>query len=151
MTETTSKALTKERVLETGGVFGELSKHWGWLLALGILFIVLGTIALGMSVTLTIVTVLFFGVLLSIGGAFQIIEAFKCKGWKSVLLHVLIALLYITSGVILITEPIAGSLALTALLGGAFVATGFLRIVMGFHLKGTGVGWGGLFFPEWYR
>ncbi|ABA57832.1 conserved hypothetical protein [Nitrosococcus oceani ATCC 19707] len=146
MTEITSKTFTKERAPEIERVFGDLGKHWGWLLALGMLFIVLGTIALGMSVTLTVVTVLFFGVLLSIGGIFQIVEAFKCKGWRSVLLHILIALLYITAGVMLITEPIAGSLALTALLGGAFVATGVLRIVMGFHLKGTGVRWGWVVF-----
>ncbi|KFI22892.1 HdeD family acid-resistance protein [Nitrosococcus oceani] len=146
MTEIMSKTFTKERVPQRERVFGELGKHWGWLLALGILFIILGTIALGMSVTLTVVTVLFFGVLLSIGGIFQIVEAFKCKGWRSVLLHILIALLYITAGVMLITEPIAGSLALTALLGGAFVATGILRIVMGFHLKGTGARWGWVVF-----
>ncbi|ADJ28141.1 hypothetical protein [Nitrosococcus watsonii] len=64
MTEITSKTFTKERAPEIERVFGDLGKHWGWLLALGILFIVLGTIALGMSVTLTVVTVLFFGVLL---------------------------------------------------------------------------------------
>lgn len=74
------------------GVVGDLSKHWGWLLALGILFIVLGTIALGMSVAVTVATVLFFGVLLAVGGVFQVIEALTCRGWKSILAHVLIAL-----------------------------------------------------------
>src|SRR5690554_1407227 len=123
-------------------VFGDLKQSWGWLLALGILFIVLGTVALGMSVAVTVATVLFFGVLLAIGGVFQIVEAFKCRGWKSILMHVLIALLYIVAGVSMITEPVAGSLVLTAFLGGIFVATGILRIVMGFHLKGTGLRWG---------
>lgn len=124
-------------------MFGDMQKHWGWLLALGIAFIVLGTIALGMSVAVTVATVLFFGVLLAIGGVFQLIQAFRGRGWQSILLHVLIALLYLAAGLSMITEPIAGSLVLTALLGGAFVATGVLRIVMGFQLRkvGFGSGW----------
>ncbi|SEQ90948.1 Uncharacterized membrane protein HdeD, DUF308 family [Nitrosomonas sp. Nm51] len=149
MTESTSKEFTKdvkELAPEIDAVFGDLRKSWGWLLALGILFIILGTVALGMSVALTIATVLLFGILLLAGGVFQIIDAFKCKGWKSISLHVLIALLYIVTGAILITEPMAGSLMLTAMLGGAFIAIGILRIVIGFQLKNAGVGWGWVIF-----
>ncbi|MBK1873360.1 MULTISPECIES: HdeD family acid-resistance protein [Marinobacter] len=146
MSQSGGSVYTKSQLMVVQGVVGDLSKHWGWLLALGILFIVLGTVALGMSVAVTVATVLFFGVLLAIGGVFQIIEAFKCRGWKSILMHVLIALLYIVAGVSMITEPVAGSLVLTALLGGVFVATGLLRIVMGYHLKGTGLRWGWMVF-----
>ncbi|ADJ29800.1 HdeD family acid-resistance protein [Nitrosococcus watsonii] len=142
MAEITNKELTSDM----GTAFGELGKNWGWFMALGILFIVLGTIALGMSVAFTVATVLFFGFLLLLGGVLQIVDAFKCKGWKSILLHVLIALLYVAAGVLLITEPIAGSLVLTAILGGAFVATGILRIVMGLQLKSSGAGWGWVVF-----
>ena len=31
-------------------LFGDLKKNWGWILALGILLLVLGTIAMGMTV-----------------------------------------------------------------------------------------------------
>ncbi|MDN6319866.1 MAG: HdeD family acid-resistance protein [Marinobacter sp.] len=146
MSELSGTSYTKEQLSVVQGVVGDLSKHWGWLLALGILFIALGTIALGMSVAVTVATVLFFGVLLTIGGVFQAIEALKCRGWKSILAHVLIALLYAVAGVSMITEPVAGSLVLTAFLGGIFVATGLLRIMMGLHLKGTGLRWGWIVF-----
>ena len=33
--------------------FGELTKNWGWLLVLGIVFIIFGTIGLGMLFALT--------------------------------------------------------------------------------------------------
>ena len=56
-------------------VFGDLGKNWGWLMALGILFVVLGVIALGMPVAMTLTTVVFFAVLLFAGGVFQIIDA----------------------------------------------------------------------------
>lgn len=132
----------RARVIDVERVFGDLRKRWGWLLALGILFIVLGTVALGMSVAVTVATVFVFGVLLAIGGAFQVVQAFKYNGWQSTLLHLVIALLYLGVGVMMITEPVLGSMALTAFLGAAFVATGVLRIVMGFQLKKIGIGWG---------
>ncbi|MBZ0072693.1 MAG: HdeD family acid-resistance protein [Gammaproteobacteria bacterium] len=123
-------------------VFGDLKRSWGWLLALGILFIVLGTIALGMSMAMTVVTVLFFGVLLLIGGVLQVIDAFKCKGWKSIMLHIAIAGLYLLAGTLLITKPLIGSMAITALLAASFIVIGLLRIFMGFQLKGDGLAWG---------
>ncbi|MCX7544364.1 HdeD family acid-resistance protein [Marinicella gelatinilytica] len=127
-------------------VIGDLPQKWGWLLALGLVFIILGTIGLGLSVAMTVVTILFFGVLLLIGGVVQIFEAFKHKGWKSILGHVLIAAIYLLAGIMLITEPVVGSMALTALLAAAFIITGLFRIFMGFQLKGYGLGWGWLVF-----
>ncbi len=121
-------------------VFGEAKKSWGWLLALGILFIILGTIGLGMSVSLTIVSVLFFGWLLIIGGVFQLVEAFKVNGWKSVLWHVLMALVYVAAGAIILYDPAGGALALTAFIAGALIAVGVLRIIMAFQLRGA-QGW----------
>ena len=51
-------------VKDLATVLGDLKKNWGWFLALGILFIILGFIGLGMMVALTIASVVFFGVLL---------------------------------------------------------------------------------------
>jgi uncharacterized membrane protein HdeD (DUF308 family) len=62
--------------------FGDLKKNWGWLLALGILSVLLGTAGLGMTFGLTLASVQLFGILLLAGGVFQFFDAFKCKGWK---------------------------------------------------------------------
>ena len=85
-------------------VFGTLKKNWGWLLALGIVSIALGTIGLYMTFALTLATVLLFGALILAGGALQLIHAFSCKGWRGVLGHVLIALLYIAAGILIIMD-----------------------------------------------
>ena len=58
-------------------VLGELKSKWGWLLALGISLIVLGTLGLWMSFAMTLATVIMFGALLAVGGVFQ-------NGWSSV-------------------------------------------------------------------
>lgn len=70
MSKASGNLYSREQFSVVQSVVGDLGKHWGWLLALGILFIVLGTVALGMSVAVTVATVLFFGVLLAIGGVF---------------------------------------------------------------------------------
>ena len=112
-----------------------VKRHWGWLLALGILFIVLGTIGLGMSVALTVVSVVFFGVLLLIGGGAQLVEAFRHKSWKSTLWHILIALAYLAAGAVTIHNPFGASVALTLVLAVALVAAGLFRIFIAFQLR----------------
>lgn len=47
---------------------GSLRQHWGWMLAFGILMLVLGAIGLYMTATFTLASVLVFGALLVIGG-----------------------------------------------------------------------------------
>ena len=56
--------MNMENVIEQDVVFGALKKNWGWMLALGILMVILGTIGMGMTMALTMVSMLYFGVLL---------------------------------------------------------------------------------------
>ena len=117
-------------------LFGDLKKNWGWILALGVLLLVLGTIGLYMTLFVTLASVFSFGVLLLVGGAAQIVHAFKAKGWKSIVLSVFIAILYILSGVMVIGNPVAASAILTLMLAGAIIGIGILRIAMSFQLRG---------------
>jgi uncharacterized membrane protein HdeD (DUF308 family) len=116
-------------------IFGTLKKNWGWLLALGVVMIVLGTIGLYLTFALTLATVLFFGALILAGGTLQLIHAFSSKGWKSVLGHVLIALLYIGAGALIMIDPVLASGVLTLALAGILIAVGVIRISMGIQLR----------------
>ena len=58
-------------------VLGSLREHWVWMLALGILMVVLGAIGLYMTASFTVASVLLFGVLLVIGGIARLLEAFR--------------------------------------------------------------------------
>lgn len=128
-------------VSTAAAAFGEAKNNWGWLLALGILFIALGIIGLGMAVSLTLASMLFFGLLLIIGGIFQLVEAFMVTGWKSVVWHVLIALVYIVIGSIIAYDPAGGAMALTLFIAISLIATGVLRFIMAFQLKGAQKWW----------
>lgn len=128
-------------------LFGDLGRNWGWMLAFGIFSIVLGTIGLGMTFGLTLASVLLFGILLIVGGIFQLVDAFKCQGWKSTVWHVLIALLYIAGGVLIIFDPILASATLTLTLAGVLIAVGVMRTIMAFQHRGQS-GWGWLLFSS---
>lgn len=126
--------MSKKEDLILGGVWlpdlGELKQNWGWLLALGIILMVLGTIGLGMTFALTLASIVFFGVLFLIGGGIQLVQAFKCKGWQSILWHVGIALLYVIAGAVVVMHPLFGASVLTLVVAWSFIAIGILRIII---------------------
>jgi len=123
-------------------LFGELSRHWGWLLAVGILSVILGTIGLGMTWRLTLASVVYFGVLLIVIGVAQLLQTFKSAGWKGTFLQILIGLLYLAAGIMVVSRPLLASLTLTWALGFALIVVGVMRIVVGMQHRGTS-GWAG--------
>lgn len=120
-----------------------LKRNWGWLLGLGILFVILGCIGLGMVIGLTIASVLFLGVLLIIAGFSQIIDVFKSNQWKGVAWHALIAVLYIIGGGIVIYDPILASTLITVLIAWVLIIIGVTRLIMASALR-QAAGWGWL-------
>src|SRR3990172_12323454 len=110
-------------------VFGDVRANWGWLLALGIVFVILGFIGLGMTFAVTMASVLMYGVLLLIGAGAQFVDAAKCKGWKGIIWHVLIALLYAVAGIAVIADPLDASAILTLMLAGALIVVGLARAI----------------------
>ncbi|ORE96258.1 hypothetical protein ATO13_05330 [Stappia sp. 22II-S9-Z10] len=119
-------------------LYGDLTLNWKWMLGLGLLMAVLGIIGLGMTYALTIVGVVWFGVLALIGGVAQVFDAFKYKGWKSFGAHLLLGLLYLVAGVVLIIMPVQSAWWLTLMIGATFIVTGVLRVLMAFQIRGGG-------------
>ena len=121
-------------------------QNWGWLLALGILFVILGAIGLGMTVMLTLTSILFLGAFLIVGGVFQLIYAFKERkklSGKELLFDVLLAILYVVAGIWVMNNPTAASALTTAMIGGFLAALGVIRIMAAFDKKPE-KGWGWL-------
>ncbi len=123
----------------------DLQRNWGWLLVLGILFVVLGFIGLGMTVGLTLVSILILGALFIIAGIAQILDVFKSHQWKGILGHALIAVLYIMGGGLVIYDPVLASAVITALIAWVLIIIGITRILMAFVLRDTAA-WGWLLF-----
>jgi uncharacterized membrane protein HdeD (DUF308 family) len=112
-----------------------LQQNWGWIFALGIAFVILGVIGLGMTVFLTLVTVLYFGILILIAGVIQLVNAFRSKESTNIAFHLLVALFYGLAGVLIITHPKLASAFFTAVLAFLLIFQGALKIYWGFQLK----------------
>jgi uncharacterized membrane protein HdeD (DUF308 family) len=119
-------------------LFGDLRQKWGWLLAMGIVAIALGTFGLGRAFALTLVGVLFYGWLILISGVLQAVQSFQCRGWRSVSWHGLVAALHVLAGIVVIRNPLLASEVLTLLLAGAILATGVARIALAFQHRDHG-------------
>lgn len=134
MSEAPSSATTTApRPPSLGTHLVPLRRNSGWLLAAGIILVVLGVLGLGAVAMLSVASAIWFGAMILVGGVVLLVDAFRHQGWKSRILHILIGLLYIAVGLITFANPLAATASLTLLAGAALVATGVLRIIVAFQ------------------
>jgi uncharacterized membrane protein HdeD (DUF308 family) len=122
--------------------FPDVLRHsWGWLLALGLVQVLLGTIAICVPILGTVATALFVGWLFLAAGVAQVVHAFQGRGAKGFLLHFLSALLYLAAGGMIVLYPMGGAFTLTAFLAAFLLVEGGVRMWLGLHLRPRD-GWG---------
>jgi len=115
--------------------------HWGWLLALGLVQIVLGTTAICAPLLGTVASALFVGWLFLVAGVAQLLHAFRGRGAKGFFLHLLGGLLYFAAGTMIVLYPMTGALTLTVFLAAFLLIEGGVRMWLGLQLRPT-EGWG---------
>jgi uncharacterized membrane protein HdeD (DUF308 family) len=118
-----------------------LGPKWGWFVALGVVMIIAGGFAFADTILVTLLSVIFIGVALVVGGVFQIIHAFANKGWGAFVLGLLCGALYIIGGFLIMDEPLQGSVIITIFLLAALSVSGVLRIVMALRHREIGGWW----------
>lgn len=110
-------------------------RQWKWLLALGLLSLILGGLSLGALVSLTLLSILFLGLILMVAGMVQLVDAFSEKQWKSAVWHALIGFAYVIGGGMVIYDPVLASAFMTALLAWTFIIVGGCRLAMAVNLR----------------
>jgi uncharacterized membrane protein HdeD (DUF308 family) len=118
----------------TSGV-APLRAKWGWILALGIVYLITGIIALGSVVMATAASVFVVGIMMVIAGVAEVINAFQIKTWGSFLLWILLGALYIVAGFVTFQNPLLAAVILTLILGVTLVASGIMRIILAFNMR----------------
>lgn len=116
--------------------------NWIWFVVLGILQILLGVFCWFDVIAATLAGVIFIGAALLVGGVLQIIHAFLDRAWGGFLLHVLSGVLYAIGGLLIMAEPVQGSIVLTIVLAILLIVAGISRIVLSishWHLGGSGL------------
>ena len=108
---------------------------------IGIVFIILGVLAIIEPAVAGLAVTIFVGWLLLFGGAAHLIEAFG-GGVGRVLWQLLLAAVYIVGGLYLLTHPLLGLGTLTLWLAIIFVIEAVLEVIGFFATRGAGgSGW----------
>lgn len=123
------------RNLQVGSDLAPLRSKWGWIVALGVVYLVAGVIALGSIVMATVASVLIVGVMMIIAGVAEVINAFQIKSWGKFLIWGLLGVLYIVAGFLTFENPLLAAVLLTLLLGASLVVSGIVRIFLAFSMK----------------
>ena len=113
----------------------KITENRGIFIALGLVLIVVGIIAIGAPLATTIVAKVFLGWVLLMAGVSQVLHAFATRGWRGFLGELLLGALYIAVGVWLAFFPLAGIIGLTVLLAATFVADGLLKLQIGWRVR----------------
>ena len=126
------------------GLVGGVRRASGWSIALGILMIVAGIIAIFAPMEAGLVIVIVLGWMAIFNGVAQIIYAFSHEA-RHRWLEAILGLIYIIAGIYLLVHPVGGLLALTLLLSCFLIVYGVFALVLAFQMR-PAPGWGWVLF-----
>jgi len=107
-----------------------VGRHWGWLLAFGIITVVLGVIALAWPGRTLVVVAVLFGIQLIVMGIFRFVSAFAADdatGGTRVL-YALLGVLSLIIGLYAVRHVLITLLALALLLGIFWIVSGAIEL-----------------------
>jgi uncharacterized membrane protein HdeD (DUF308 family) len=107
----------------------------GWIIALGVVYVIAGFVALGSIMIATVASVLIVGVMMIVAGVAELINAFQIKSWGKFLIWASLGVLYIVAGFVTFENPLLAAVVLTLMLGASLVASGIIRVIIGFSMK----------------
>jgi uncharacterized membrane protein HdeD (DUF308 family) len=118
-----------------------IQKYWGWFLALGILLLTLGVLAIGYAKWATEFTVILLGFFLTVAGILQIINGFYARQWTGFSLSLLLGLFYLIAGGVCIFKPIEGALGVSLLIAALLLVGGTFRLALALRYRFDNWGW----------
>lgn len=131
------------RAADRPNITESVQSKWGWFLALGILLIIGGALAILLPVASTLATSLVVGGVLFVSGLMQVIHAFQVKSWSGFLWDLLVGIVQIVGGAVIYLNPFAGAITLTLLIAAIFTVQGVTQILLAFKVRPHD-GWGWL-------
>jgi uncharacterized membrane protein HdeD (DUF308 family) len=119
--------------------FSHLRKHWWWLLALGILLVVCGTVAVVVPPIATLAAINVLAIVFLIAGVATIISSFWAGRWSGLLVNLLVGILYVVAGFVITEKPFQAIDVLTLFIAIWFIVTGVFRTLAAMLIR----------FPQW--
>ena len=126
-------------------ILGGIKRASGWSIALGVLMIILGIIAMLAPWEFGIVIALIIGWSAIFNGVAQIIYGVRTHSGGRTVLEVILGLVYIVAGIYLLLHPVGGLLVLTIFLASFLIVYGIFALVLAFQMRPLR-GWGWVLF-----
>jgi uncharacterized membrane protein HdeD (DUF308 family) len=124
----------------TGPGLETLRGKSGWIVALGVVYLIAGVVALSSVALATAVSVFLVGIMMLVSGFAEIINAFQVKSWGKFFLWLLLGALYVVAGILTLENPLLTAKLLTLLLGASLIASGIAKIILAFNMQ-AGSSW----------
>ena len=106
-------------------------------MALGVIFLVVGIVAIVVPAAASVGVAIFLGWVLVFGAIVQLFSAFSVEGTASMVIRLVLAVLMAAAGIYLLVAPLKGTITLTVVLTVWFIATGIVRLFTAFRDRGT--------------
>jgi uncharacterized membrane protein HdeD (DUF308 family) len=119
----------------------ELAQNWGWFLAFGIGVAVLGVAGVVRSFAATVASMLFFGWLLLAASGIEIAQAVMVGHWAGFFQHLLAAILFGVTGLLMVVRPRPSAELLTLFMAAFFLVGGLFQIVVATAFALPGSAW----------
>jgi uncharacterized membrane protein HdeD (DUF308 family) len=130
--------MTAQTATDTLGAGKLVKKASGWYMAIAVIFIVLGVLAIAEPFVAGLVAARLVGWLFIFGGVAHFIAAFSGGGVGRVLWQLLLALVYLVGGGYLLSHPLLALGSLTLLLAAILLADAVVEIVAFFGTRKVG-------------
>jgi uncharacterized membrane protein HdeD (DUF308 family) len=124
-------------------VVGKVKHVTGWSIAVSLLIILAGILAIGLPVAAGIAVNIVVAWLLLFVGAAHLVFGWHVRAIGGMIWQVLLGVLYIGIGVYLLMHPVAGLVTLTLALAIYLFAEGVLELILSFQIRPR-QGWGWL-------
>jgi len=121
---------------------GIIKKASGWFIAIAVVFIILGIMAIAEPAVAGLAVAVLVGWLLIFGGVAHLVATFAGGGARRVIWQVILGIIYIVGGIYFLTHPLLGLGTLTLLLAVIILMEAVLEFIAYFRARNEGgSGW----------
>lgn len=114
-----------------GAAIRAAERNWGWMLAYGVLLILLGIFAAMHPVATGLAVGIILAISFIVAGILALIAAFRDGGWQAKTVDIVFGILAVLAGVICIVNPFNGATSVIWAIGIMFLVMGAYEFVSG--------------------
>lgn len=117
------------------GVSENFGRTWTWMMVLAVICIIGGFMALLNPFGATLIAVVLAGWIFLAQGVIQVVHAFRVRNWPGFIWSLGLGVLSLIVGVVLVADPLAGSVSLTVLVAVLLLLTGVAKTMFALVLR----------------